>query len=61
MTAPKKHLFTNIAFCADCGTGMWYRQNRKGYICGDTVGMEAKNVVTMLLKKVTLNQLSFLT
>ncbi|MEK4383610.1 recombinase zinc beta ribbon domain-containing protein [Aeribacillus sp. FSL K6-2848] len=34
MTAPKKHLFTNIAFCADCGTGMWYRQNRKGYICG---------------------------
>lgn len=33
-TAPKKHLFTNVAVCADCGTGMWYRQNRKGYICG---------------------------
>ncbi|MYL35537.1 recombinase family protein [Pontibacillus yanchengensis] len=32
--APKKHLFTNILFCADCGKGMWYRSNRKGYICG---------------------------
>lgn len=32
--APKKHLFTNILYCADCGKGMWYRHNRKGYICG---------------------------
>ncbi|UOQ44072.1 recombinase family protein [Halobacillus salinarum] len=32
--APKKHLFTNLLFCADCGKGMWYRSNRKGYICG---------------------------
>ncbi|WP_235357101.1 recombinase family protein [Bacillus alveayuensis] len=34
ITAPKLHLFTNILFCADCGTGMWYRSNRSGYICG---------------------------
>jgi site-specific DNA recombinase len=34
ITAPKLHLFTNVAFCVDCGTGMWYRANRKGYICG---------------------------
>ncbi|MEH7154714.1 recombinase family protein [Neobacillus drentensis] len=34
ITAPKKHLFTNILFCRDCGTGMWYRSNREGYICG---------------------------
>jgi site-specific DNA recombinase len=34
ITAPKKHLFTNTLYCADCGTGMWYRSNRKGYICG---------------------------
>jgi site-specific DNA recombinase len=33
--APKKHLFTNILYCADCGKGMWYRSNRKGYICGN--------------------------
>lgn len=32
--APQKHLFTNVLFCADCGTGMWYRSNRAGYICG---------------------------
>lgn len=33
--APKKHLFTNVLYCADCGKGMWYRSNRKGYICGN--------------------------
>ncbi|MGG4038711.1 recombinase family protein [Heyndrickxia ginsengihumi] len=30
----KKHLFTNISFCADCGKSMHYKANRKGYICG---------------------------
>ncbi|PAQ14741.1 recombinase family protein [Bacillaceae bacterium SAOS 7] len=35
ITAPKLHLFTNVLYCADCGTGMWYRSNRKGYICGN--------------------------
>ncbi|KIO67130.1 hypothetical protein B4064_1065 [Caldibacillus thermoamylovorans] len=34
ITAPKIHLFTNVLFCADCGTGMWFRSNRDGYICG---------------------------
>lgn len=29
-----KHLFTDFAFCADCGKGMHYKKNRKGYICG---------------------------
>ncbi|PGT88760.1 recombinase family protein [Bacillus sp. AFS040349] len=33
-TRKKKHLFTNIAYCSECGNGMWYRANRKGYICG---------------------------
>lgn len=33
-TKAPKHLFTNIAYCSDCGKGMWYRSNRKGYICG---------------------------
>ncbi|WP_227940008.1 recombinase family protein [Alkalihalobacillus deserti] len=32
ITAPKKHLFTNVLFCYDCGKGMWYRSNRKGYV-----------------------------
>ena len=34
ITAPKLHLFTNILYCTDCGTGLWYRSNRQGYICG---------------------------
>ncbi|MCT8139968.1 recombinase family protein [Anaerobacillus sp. CMMVII] len=34
ITKGKKHLFTNLLYCSDCGTGMWYRQNRDGYICG---------------------------
>ena len=30
----KKHLFTNISFCIDCGRSMHFKANRKGYICG---------------------------
>ncbi|WP_232463426.1 recombinase family protein [Tumebacillus avium] len=30
----KKHLFTNYLYCADCGTALWYLQNRKAYVCG---------------------------
>jgi DNA invertase Pin-like site-specific DNA recombinase len=28
------HLFTNILFCNDCGHGMNFKKNRKGYVCG---------------------------
>ncbi|MEH7253305.1 recombinase family protein [Neobacillus niacini] len=42
ITAPKKHLFTNVLFCADCGKGMWYRSNRKGYICGNYARYDKK-------------------
>jgi hypothetical protein len=35
--APRKHLFTNILYCAECGSRMWYRQNGKTYICGNYV------------------------
>ncbi|WHY01361.1 recombinase family protein [Neobacillus sp. DY30] len=30
----KRHLFTNIVYCADCGTSLWYLHDRKGYVCG---------------------------
>ncbi|WP_213356524.1 zinc ribbon domain-containing protein [Enterococcus casseliflavus] len=30
----KEPLFSNIAFCADCGKSMHYKSGRKGYICG---------------------------
>ena len=28
------HLFSNLLFCGDCGKGMHYKANRKGYVCG---------------------------
>lgn len=29
----KKSLFSRIAYCADCGGGMNYKNDRKGYVC----------------------------
>lgn len=29
------HLFTNTSYCADCGKGMHFKKNSKGYICGN--------------------------
>ena len=29
------HLFTNTIYCADCGKGMHFKKNRKGYVCGN--------------------------
>ena len=37
------HLFTNILRCADCGKGMHFKKNRKGYVCGTYVKL-GKNV-----------------
>jgi Site-specific recombinases, DNA invertase Pin homologs len=31
----KVHLFTNVVFCNDCGKGMHFKKNRRGYICGN--------------------------
>ncbi|MCE5171808.1 zinc ribbon domain-containing protein [Paenibacillus profundus] len=30
----KKSLFARLAFCEDCGKGMNYKYDRKGYVCG---------------------------
>lgn len=29
------HLFSNLLFCHDCGKGMHFKKNRKGYVCGN--------------------------
>ncbi|WP_419957974.1 recombinase family protein [Psychrobacillus psychrotolerans] len=29
------HLFTNLIFCADCGRGMHFKKNSRGYVCGN--------------------------
>lgn len=31
----EKHLYTNTAFCIDCGRGMHYKKNSNGYMCGN--------------------------
>lgn len=36
-TAPSTHLFSNLIFCEDCGKGMWYKANQKGYRCGGNI------------------------
>ncbi|XZI51665.1 recombinase family protein [Clostridium perfringens] len=28
------HLFSNLLFCADCGHGFHFKENRRGYVCG---------------------------
>ena len=33
-TAPATQTFSNLIFCEDCGKGMWYKANQKGYHCG---------------------------
>lgn len=33
----QRHLFTNLIFCADCGSSLWYRANMKGYACGKNI------------------------
>ena len=37
------HLFTNLLHCADCGKGMHFKKNRKGYVCATSVKL-GKNV-----------------
>lgn len=56
ITAPKKHLFTNLLKCADCGTGMWYRSNRNGYICGAYARHGSKACSSHTVKEVFLTK-----
>lgn len=37
ITTKHKHLLTGILKCADCGTNLWFKTNRKGYLCGKYV------------------------
>ena len=61
-TKPQLHLFTNVAYCADCGKGMWYRSNMKGYICGNyakngTIACSNHSVKEEALAKLILDDL----
>lgn len=59
--APKRHLFTNIAYCADCGKDMWYRSNHKVICAVDMPDSAKKLVAAMSSKRKYLNRPSFMT
>lgn len=56
-TRKRKHLFTNIAFCSECGKGLWYRANRKGYICGSYAKHGNKACTNHVIKEQQLKEI----
>lgn len=54
--SPQLRLFSNLLFCMDCGKGMHYRSERKGYICG-TYSKRGKHFCTShVIKEVHLQK-----
>ncbi|WCK55147.1 recombinase family protein [Aneurinibacillus sp. Ricciae_BoGa-3] len=49
------HLFTNTAYCADCGRGMHFKKNRKGYMCGNYNKHGLKAYSDHLIREADLN------
>lgn len=45
------HLFTNTIFCADCGRGMHFKKNSKGYVCGNYNKHGSKACTPHLIKE----------
>ena len=56
-TRKRKHLFTNIAYCSDCGKSMHYRINRKGYICGSYAKHGKKACSSHVIKEQLLEEI----
>ncbi|WP_256358482.1 recombinase family protein [Bacillus sp. sid0103] len=50
----EKHLFTNTLYCSDCGHGMHFKANSKGYICGNYNKHGAKACSNHLTRENTL-------
>lgn len=53
----ENHLFTGFLKCGDCGKGMNYRQNRKGYICGGHAKHGKIACTTHIIKEDVLKQI----
>lgn len=45
-----KSLFARLAFCADCGAGMVFKKDRKGYVCGTYQKNGSKKCVSHNIK-----------
>ncbi|WFA83414.1 MULTISPECIES: recombinase family protein [Paenibacillus] len=48
------HLFTNTAYCADCGRGMHFKKNVKGYLCGSYNKYGSKKCTDHLVRETEL-------
>lgn len=51
------HLFTNIIFCADCGKGMHFKKNRRGYVCGSFNKHGKKACTDHIVREIELSEL----
>ena len=51
------HLFSNMLYCHDCGHGMHYKKNRRGYICGSYNKHGKKACSDHIIREETLKQL----
>lgn len=52
----KKSLFARVAFCADCGAGMNYKNDRHSYVCSTYQKNGSKNCSSHICKHDTLKQ-----
>lgn len=48
------HLFTNLLRCADCGKGMHFKKNRKGYVCATSVKLGKNFCSDHIVREATL-------
>ncbi|MBE1446157.1 recombinase family protein [Paenibacillus sp. OAS669] len=52
----RKPLFARVAFCADCGTGMNFKNDRKSYVCSTYQKNTAKKFSSHIIKHDALKQ-----
>ncbi|MBY9077135.1 recombinase family protein [Paenibacillus sp. HN-1] len=52
----RKSLFARVAFCADCGAGMNFKNDRKSYVCSTYQKNTAKKCSSHIIKHDTLKQ-----
>lgn len=53
----KKSLFARLAFCADCGKGMNYKNDREGYVCSTYQKEGSKNCASHFIKHILLKEI----
>ncbi len=51
------HLFTGIMFSSDCGKGMHFKKNRKGYVCGNFNKHGIKSCTDHIIREAKLSSL----